>query len=296
MEQEPVRQDGLALPPIGFDALCRTVADLQPSLSHGFVTLLEMRGAERFAPQDLAALISHDPEFGSNLHAAHIASTTPQPSERPFSARDAIDHWGYRIIHSSSVTNGIVKLLGEDAFLEPHRDFWLRAFVVGCYASVLAEVLQANEDSAFSGSLLRSAALFLLENHERSNSGAARRLAISNRSLLWDAETELLGGNHLDLGRHLCARCELSDTFMEVFNPAGQPNSLPDLILRATAAAERHGFTDPTGPVVPPHLSSEREPILDAYFRNAGATPEGVLYSIRGMLALTPLIDLGAAA
>ena len=296
MEHESARQNGPAPPLTDFDDLCRTVAALQEPLSRGFVTLLEMRAAERFAPQDLASLISHDPEFGANLHAAYAANTLPAPRERPFSARDAIDHWGYRIIHSSSVANGIVRLLGEDVFLEPHRDFWLRSFVVACYTSVLAEVLQANQDSAFSGSLLRSAALLLLEHHDQSSARGARSLAVANRSLLWDAETELLGGNHLDLGRHLCARCELSDTFLHVFDATGEPNSLPDLIFRATAAAERHGFTDPTGPIVPPHLTPEREPILDAYFRKAGATPEGVLHTIRGMLAITPLIDLDAAA
>jgi HDOD domain-containing protein len=296
MGQRVSGQQSGAAARVDFDLLCRTIADLQLPPSHGFVSLLGMTAGARFAHQELAALISHDPEFGANLQASHNASTQPGPSQRPFSAREVIDHWGYRIIHSSSVTNGLVRLLGEDAFREPHREYWLRAFAIACYAGVLAEVLEAHDDRAFSGSLLRSAALFLLERHAGPDARAARKLAASNRCLLWDAETEQLGGNHLDLGRQLCERCELSDSFLELYNPAGALNSLPDILFRATAAAERHGFEDPDGPVVPVHLRPDREPILDAYFRNAGGTTDGILFAIHGMLAITPLVQLDAVA
>lgn len=279
-----------------FDALCRSIADVQLPPSHGFASLLEMRAGERFASQEIAALISRDPEFGANLQASHNASTQPGPSQRPFSAREVIDHWGYRIIHSSSVANGLVKLLGDDAFREPHREYWLRAFATASYAGILAEVLEAHDDRAFSGSLLRSAALFLLQRHAAPDARAARKLAASSRSLLWEAETEQLGGNHLDLGRQLCERCELSDSFLQLYDPVGVPNSLPDILFRATAAAERHGFEDPDGPIVPPHLRPDREPILDAYFRNAGGTTDGILFAIHGMLAITPLVEHDPAA
>jgi len=296
MEQRVTQDQSTAAARADFDLLCRTIADAQPPPSHGFVALLEMGAGERFASQEIAALISRDPEFGANLQASHNANTQPGPSQRPFSAREVIDHWGYRVIHSSSVANGLVKLLGEDAFDEPHREYWHRAFAVASYAAVLAEVLQTHDDYAFSGSLLRSSAFLLIERHAEASIQAARDLAGTDQIPLWKAEAELLGGSHLELGRLLYERCGLSSNLLDAFEPAGSAGSLADLLFRATAAAERHGFEDPRGPTIPHQLRPDREPILDAYFRNAGGTVDGVLLTIRGMLAITPLVDLSSAA
>ncbi len=275
-----------------FDELCASVAAAQPWPSRGLCALLQMREADPFASQELAMQLSRDVGLGRSIEASYFASAHPKPSERPFSARDVIDYWGYRVIHSTSVLNGLAKFLGGESVLEPHRDFWLRAATVATYAGVLSDVLKLHADQGFAGSLLRDNALFLLRQHRSAEALAAHRLAVSNQTPLWEAETELLGGSHLDLGRSLGERWGFTEALLEAFASTDQPDSLPDLLMRSTAAAERHGFQDPAGASVPPHLRKDREPILDAYFRNGGGTPDAFIDSIRGMLALTPLIDL----
>ncbi|MBT5772941.1 MAG: hypothetical protein HOH95_01030 [Dehalococcoidia bacterium] len=138
--------------------------------------------------------------------------------------------------------------------------------------------------------------LFLLQQHDPANAAASAQLAISTPSLLWDAETELLGGSHLDLARRVCHHAALPSTLLEAFNPQGNPGSLPDLLFRATATAERHGFEDPDHPIVPPALRPNRERILDMFFRNSGSSTAGVFLHISAMLADTPLRGIANAA
>ncbi|MBT5774749.1 MAG: HDOD domain-containing protein [Dehalococcoidia bacterium] len=292
MDQNPVSQHGPAEEPTSFGALCQLIDDAQGTPAPAFVALLELDQASPFAKQQLAMHMSRDASFNQSIEASYLAAADRRPSERPLSARDIIGRWGYRVTHCSSVLSGLVGFLGEPAMHEPHRDFWLRAAVIAAYTAVLADGLKIHEDQAFSGSLLRSTALFLLDQHQPAPADPTPGPATSSSLPLWDLETERLGGSHLDLAGQLGERWGLSPALLAAFTPTGDPNSLPDLITRATAAAERHGFRDPHRPIVPPHLRPDSEPFVDAYFRSGGNTPEAFLDWISGMLALTPLVDL----
>ena len=277
MDQYPVSQDSPAQPPTTFDSLCQLIADAQPVPAPSFVALLEMREANPFANQQLAMHMSRDAGFSRSIEASYLAAADRRAAERPLSARDIIARWGYRVTHCSSVLSGLSGLLGDHAMREPRRNFWLRSAVIATYAGVLAERLNVHGDQAFSGSLLRSTALFLLDQGHQTPAIPVGNPTPVNALPLWDVQTERLGGSHLDLGRQLGERWGLSPELLAAFHPTGEPNSLPDLITRATAAAERHGFEDPARPIVPSHLRPGREAFLDW---------------ISGILALTPLVDL----
>jgi HD-like signal output (HDOD) protein len=295
MKQASGKQDDRSTVFVDFQKLCWSVKDLQPPPPDSFVALVAMRESAPFASHDLAMQLSRNFGLARSIEASYSAMEF-RNTDRPVSSRDVVDYWGYRVTHSTSVVTALIEYLGEGVVLGTNQQFWLRAVVIASFAGVLGDVLELHSDQAFSASLLRSTALFFLQEHVPAEAQAARDFAESTRTLLWDAETELMGGSHLDLGRSLCEHWGLSSQLLPAFHPADQPDSLSGLILRATAAAERLGFQDQDGAIVPLHLRPEREPVVDAYFRNGGGTPASYIEEISGILGLTSLLDFDSAA
>lgn len=279
-----------------FEQLSISIVSAQPVMPGTLVSLIAMRETDAFASQDLAMQFTRDFGVARSIEVSYAAATESVSTNHPVSVRDVIDHWGFRVTHSTGVLTRLLGFLGEKSTLGPNRDFWLRAAAIASYAGLLGDVLKLHADEVFTASLLRSTALFLLQQRIPAEAQTARDLAESAGTPLWEAEAELLGGSHLDLARSLSEQWGLPDRLLPAFDATYPPDSLPDLIVRATAAAERHGFQDPNGAIVPPHLRPEREPIVDAYFRNGGGTPDAFTEYISGMFGLTELFDLDSVA
>src|SRR5690606_16534044 len=84
--------------------------------STGIRALLSLRGRDPFARQELAQLISRDTTLTERLHTSYRESRVNRPSNQPFTARDILDHWGYRVVHTSTVGNAISDIIGPAYF------------------------------------------------------------------------------------------------------------------------------------------------------------------------------------
>lgn len=295
MDEGSQKQTPPTLVSTRFRDLCSSVTNAQPLPPASFVSLVAMQESDPFARQDLAMQLQRDFGLARAIQASYQAMASREDGH-PISSRDVVDYWGYRATHSTAVLTSLLGYLGPEAMVGPNRDFWLCAAAIATYAGLLGDVLKLHADEAFTASLLRSTALFLLQQRIPAEAQTARDLAESTCTPLWEAEAELLGGSHLDLARSLSEHWGLPGSLLPAFDATHPPDSLADLIVRSIAAAERHGFHAPNGAIVPPHLRPEREPIADAYFRNGGGTPEAFTEYISGMFGLTELFDLDSAA
>src|SRR5690606_2305940 len=160
-------------------------------------------------------------------------------------------------VHCSTVGNAVSDILGSQFRGRDYAPFWRWTFVFAGYTAILTEVLRVHEDEAFPGAFLRNTALLLFRAYEPDLALKARQHAAG-----WRRPASLL----------------------PAFEADGGPGSLPGLVLRALAAARRHGFAGPLGPAIPARFVPEREPILDAYYDRQGGA-DGVYANFRGMLA-----------
>lgn len=264
------------------DRVFQQVTEAYPSVGQ-LRQILALRGGDAFAAQDLGKLIARESSFVERVHTSHEASLG-RARRRPLTARDLIDHWGYRPLHCTVVGNAVCDILGPQFRAPAFAGFWRWTFVSSAYAAVLADVLRQHEDEAFAGAFLRHAALLLFRAYAPEQARAGRHHAAARGLTSWEAERQLLGVSHLDLARRLAEHWGLPESLWPAFDGEGEADSLAGLIVRAQAAAARHGFVDADGAPLPPPLIPPREPILDAYLARKDG-PEGVLDQLRGMMA-----------
>lgn len=252
--------------------------------SRGLAPLLALREGDQFARQDLARLLGREASLAERLRTGHMAATMEKPRTQPFTARDVIDFYGFRIIHCQTVGNAITEVIGRAHVHAGTHDYWEWAFICATLASVLAEKLGRHDDEAFAACFMRGAALRVLRDRAPELAQQGYERATVDGVLLWEGERTALGASHLDLARCLALEWHAPETFRPAFEDDGDPDSLAGLIRRAMAVASRCGLDDPEGPAFPPQYVPDREPILDAFVRRLGG-PEGLPRRVRSMLS-----------
>ncbi len=259
--------------------------------SRGLAPLLSLHGADPFARQELARLVRRDASLAERIRTGFAESALARPEHEPLTARDVIDFYGFRAIHCQTAGNAISDVIGRAHVHPQTHDFWEWAFICSTLAGVLTEKLGRHEDEAFAACFIRCAALRVLRDDQPDLALRGLERAQADALLLWEGERLAIGGSHLDLARHLACEWRLPEVFLPAFDDDRDPESFAGLILRAMAAAQRHGFVDPEGMPLPARFVPEREAILDAFARRTGG-PEALPVRVRSMLS-TARVPLG---
>lgn len=252
--------------------------------SRGLRALLVLREEHPFAMQEFGRLLMRDASLGERLHTSYVQLQVNRPPTQPFTARDAIDSWGYRRIHCNTIGNAISDVIGPAYRTVEAAPFWWWTYLVASICAVLAERLDTHRDDAFPAAFIRHISLLLLHTEAPNLIRAAFDDACKHGRPLWESERALYGIGHIDLGRRLVESWGGPETLLNGFNEGDTPGSLSGLVVRSVAAAARHSFSCPLGPVLPASASMEREPIIDRWVERLGG-PGMVLDQFRGMMS-----------
>lgn len=190
----------------------------------------------------------------SQIVAQRIRLGYDAVGERPTfnSPRDAIEHSGYRIIHSVAIACALVDGLAlEDSWPE-HAAFWTWAFTHSTIASMLAEAVGRHEDAAFSASLLRNIGHLPIERGHPEERTVIREHVVHGATLV-EAERTALGFTHLDVMRELSAAWGLDEAVMPVFDEQPERGSVGRMFWKAKRSLHREGAHDPFDQIDLPH-------------------------------------------
>lgn len=208
------------------------------------------------------------------------------------SSRDAIEHSGYRVIHSVAVACVVVDSLALEDSWPQHAAFWTWAFTHSAIASILAGAAGRHEDAAFSAALLRNVGHLLIER-SHPEARAVIREHVSGGASLVEAEQTTLGFTHLDVMRELAVSWGLDESVMPVFDVQPERGSVGRVFWKAKRSLHREGVHDPFDPIDLPNQPLDLE--LHDFIESAGGIG-GVLSWSAGYIASAFLNgDVGAA-
>jgi len=175
-----------------------------PSLSPVVAQLISTLGREDVSVGDVEAIIRRDPVIAakvvSSANAAAYASHTPTTS-----IRGALMRLGLLRIRRLAVLISLYNAVpGREAFQEA---FWRHSLAVAHAVEVVAREVAAskpgigvNPDMVFLSGLMHDIGLLVLASHYPKQYTAVGALAGDRGIPLWEAEVELLGVDHGEIG------------------------------------------------------------------------------------------------
>ena len=185
-----------------------------PSLSPVVAQLIATLGSEDVSVGEVEAIIRRDPVIAakvvSSANAAAYASHTPTTS-----IRGALMRLGLLRIRRMAVLISLYNAVpGRAAFQEA---FWRHSLAVAHAVEVVAREVAAakpglgvNPDMVFLAGLMHDIGLLVLASHYPKQSTAVGALAGERGIPLWEAEVELLGVDHGEIGACLIEHWSLA--------------------------------------------------------------------------------------
>ncbi len=134
------------------------------------------------------------------------------------------------ILGFNTVRNVVLSAFVLDAFAGEglpfgHREFWIHSLGVGVAANTLARRKDLPEtEDAFVAGLLHDVGKVVLHQYARARFADALRVVRERDCLLYDAELEVLGASHAEVGRELLDAWHLPSHLVEAVSVHHEPD------------------------------------------------------------------------
>jgi putative nucleotidyltransferase with HDIG domain len=199
------------------------------SLPRAYHRITEMLADERYGAADIAKVVSHEPALTARLLRMVNSAYYNLPT-RVETVPMAINVLGTRALQELVLATSVASAFNRiDTRLVDVADFWHHSIYCGIMARLLSKRLKlAASEQAFIGGLLHDIGKLALyhEAPEKAEEALAR-FAGSGRPL-FQAEEEILGFNHADIGEALLRAWELPEVYREVVGCHHHPNRSRD--------------------------------------------------------------------
>lgn len=268
--------------------LVTRVSELRP-LSPVAARIIELNEDQQFSAHELATVISSDQALTAKLLRLSNSAYYGFPRQIG-TVRDAVVLLGFRQVRSSTLATCLIDSAPGSTHLN-YQDFWHFSITVGMLAEVLARTEGVLQDEAFTAGVLHNIGLLALDQHVPEALGASVSQAREHGISLIEAEQDVLGYTHLEVGGALCLYWNfpngLARAASEHLVPLPQivgERSLRAYVTRARDFARARGLSDGLGALEPVDPREEWQiPPLSVQLDRAGGE-SGLLERVEAFL------------
>ncbi len=218
--------------------------------------LLELSADDEFADQKLAAVCSLDPAVDLRVREQDVS---PVHNAEPVGVRDAIEQYGFQIIHGSAVTTAFSTAIGGPVGSGRRQKAW-RWVLAGVTISVgMSKLSGQYGDLAVAAPIAASLGRLLLETDDPDLLDEAAAFRREHGTTLHEAQRDVAGFDELELGARVAERWKLPPDLVRLASGDDRRSELGRQVIRSIAAAESCGYHDPLEPAPSPSPTISRE-------------------------------------
>lgn len=229
--------------------------------------VLELTSNDDVSTVSLAHALEADP--GLTAKILRISNSAfYAPVERVYTVRDAIKFVGFETVRSLAVTSTMMNRIWVDDESFSRQMFWRHSLRCGLFARAIASRLKTMPaDILFTIGVLHDIGRAALIQHDAVLYRSVIELSKSKNMYLWQAEMELLGINHAELGGQLAMKWKLPHSYSEAVawhhepERGGEFRLLAHVIMLADALAHSVSSKDRLGLMTPPLVRDLWEPL-----------------------------------
>ncbi|MBD3346830.1 MAG: HDOD domain-containing protein [Chitinivibrionales bacterium] len=188
--------------------------DQLPSLPAVVTRLIEIVNSPDTSADDAAGLIEKDPALTSKM--LRLANSAFYGIPRTISSvSSAVVILGFNTIKSLVLSASVMKIFGNDMQSEnfDRKQFWRHSIVCALAARTIVRsfmnIRMMDPESAFCAGILHDIGKLVFDQYLHDDYHAACRYAAENNVSLLDAESQVLGITHAELGRMLADKWAL---------------------------------------------------------------------------------------
>lgn len=210
---------------------------------------IQMAEDEHSAAMDLAAVLSSDQALTAKLLKLSNSAYYGY-SRRIGTVREAVILLGMRTVRSVAIASSIIEAFDVSPIRGFSRDlFWAHSVCVGLVAESIAKTTKAaRPEDAFTAGVMHDVGKLAMLLARPDLFGQATRLVVDDGWTWRDAERDVFGVRHQDIGARLTQRWKFPDHLVEAIrlhHPDRMPSSvetLNDVIVTANLACNRYGL------------------------------------------------------
>ncbi|RJO64829.1 MAG: HDOD domain-containing protein [Myxococcales bacterium] len=205
-----------------------------PTLPRVAMQILPLLGNNRSGAADFERAIRHDPALTANL--LRLANSAYFGYPRKISSiRSAITLMGPRRVYDLAVAAAMTKVIPPTlpGYRLHAETFWQHSVAVAIFAERLAREVAAHQpDQTFTAGLLHDIGKLVISAFLVERSSDLSEHLIARQQTLVDAEHNILGADHADVGGAIVESWNLPREISEVCRWHHDPSSAPDLADR----------------------------------------------------------------
>ncbi|MDZ7727579.1 MAG: HDOD domain-containing protein [Dehalococcoidia bacterium] len=210
---------------------------------------IQMAEDEHSAAMDLATVLSSDQALTAKLLKLSNSAYYGY-SRRIGTVREAVILLGMRTVRSVAIASSIIEAFEVAPIRGFSRDlFWAHSVCVGLVAESMAKSTKAaRPEDAFTAGVMHDVGKLAMLLTYPELFGQATRLVVDDGWNWRDAEREVFGVRHQDVGARLAQRWKFPDNLVEAIrnhHPERMPSTvetLDDVIATSNLACNRHGL------------------------------------------------------
>lgn len=178
---------------------------------------------------DLAGVIMQDPAL--TVQVLKICNSAQYGFSRKIGTiKEAVAILGYQVLKRvifTIISHGVLNRPVEGYALEKGA-LWENAVTCASYSRAIAQKVKlADPELAFVGALLRDIGKIAMEAKARGHHKELESIAMQKASSFIDAEEQVVGLSHSQLGFHLAKRWNLPDSLINIILYHHQPSQMP---------------------------------------------------------------------
>lgn len=243
-------------------AQLQTITDL-PTLPTVFLKVMRMMRSSDTPISEIAKVVESDPAISMKILKL-VNSSFYGLSRTVESVQQSIVLLGFSTLKNIIVSVSIFKAVGSEESESDfdRRAFWQHSIGCGCFARFLEKRLEkGNTEEAFISGIIHDIGKIVLDRYYRDDLNAVLRAVRQDNISFYQAEREILGTSHTEIGSFLADYWHVPAKFVEViarhhtFDPESENADITAIVHLADVLAHRYqlGFSgNPAPPKVNP--------------------------------------------
>lgn len=223
--------------------------------------LLELSSDDEFADQKLATLCARDPVLYLRVRQFY---GSPIHSGEPIGFRDALEQYGFQLIHGTSVAGAFSTAIGRPVSSSRGPETWRWVLAIVTLSVGVSELTREHRNLAVAAPIAANLGRLLLEVDAPDLLTEAATVAQERGTTLPEAQREIAGFSELELGARVAEHWGIPPDLARLAGDDDRSSELGLQVSRSIEAAGSCGYHDPLAPAPspPPTMSADAEAVL----------------------------------
>jgi putative nucleotidyltransferase with HDIG domain len=238
-----------------------------PSPPFVIARVLQITSGEDDSAEALASAIEADHGFTATVLRVSNSAFFGM-SQRIYTVRDAIMLIGFDAVRSLAIAAAAVRGVWVDDTLFNRRQFWIHSLSCGLFAQMVAKRLQHSKpDAVFTLGVLHDIGRVIMLQSIPDGYRTVIQQVQQKRSYLWQAERDILGFHHGEIGARLAQKWNMPEGYSDAIEYHHDPDASPQesrlarILCLADALSHSSNPADGANRLIQPLYKAMWEPL-----------------------------------